>query len=325
MMDTEERQLFTETIAAAAQSTSGEALDAALSEIGWSFALAEDPRAAVTDLFEAQGAAGSTSTSLGLVVADALGVEVPEHTSVLLSPMGTADVTASGGIGLSDLRRNDAVLVVGVDGDATSAWVVPKADLDIREVAGLDPRAGLVAVTIDPAGPGTASAAGSGAAAPATPEATTGSWEDAVAAARRAVAHEMVGAMRTMLAQAVEHALGRVQFGQPIAGFQAIRHKLAESLVAIEAASAALDGAWEDPSPLTAALAKAVAGNSARIVRKHCQQVLAGIGFTTEHDLHNFVRRTMVLDGLFCDARTLTSEIGAQLIADRHLPNLLPL
>ena len=47
------------------------------------------------------------------------------------------------------------------------------------------------------------------------------------------------------------HALERVQFGRPIGSFQAVRHRLAESLVALEAAAALLDAAWEDlcPSP----------------------------------------------------------------------------
>ena len=104
-----------------------------------------------------------------------------------------------------------------------------------------------------------------------------------------------------------------------------MRHRLAETYVAIEAADAALDGAWIDGTPFTAALAKAVAGHSAATVRRHCQQVLAGIGFTTEHDLHLFIRRTMVLDGLFGDARTLTAALGAELISARGLPANLPL
>ena len=52
------------------------------------------------------------------------------------------------------------------------------------------------------------------------------------------------GASRTMLDLAREHAVERVQFDRPIAGFQAVRHRLAETLVAIEAADAALDAAW---------------------------------------------------------------------------------
>ena len=53
----------------------------------------------------------------------------------------------------------------------------------------------------------------------------------------------------------------------------------------------------------TAAMAKAIAGRSARTAARHCQQVLAGIGFTTEHALHRYVRRVLVLDELFGSAR----------------------
>ena len=45
---------------------------------------------------------------------------------------------------------------------------------------------------------------------------------------------------------------------------------------------------------MTAALAKAIAGRTARTVATQCQQVLAGIGFTTEHPFHRFLKRTMV-------------------------------
>jgi hypothetical protein len=48
-----------------------------------------------------------------------------------------------------------------------------------------------------------------------------------------------VSPRRAMLALARSHALDRVQFGRPLAGFQAVRHRLAETLVALEGASAA--------------------------------------------------------------------------------------
>ena len=50
----------------------------------------------------------------------------------------------------------------------------------------------------------------------------------------------LVGAGRAMLSLARQHALDRVQFGRPVASFQAIRHRLAETLVAIEGAEATL-------------------------------------------------------------------------------------
>jgi alkylation response protein AidB-like acyl-CoA dehydrogenase len=150
-------------------------------------------------------------------------------------------------------------------------------------------------------------------------------WVAAVQHGQLAVAHELVGASRRVLALAREHALERIQFDQPIAKFQAIRHRLAETLVAIETAASVLDAAWLDPSPVTAAMAKASAGRSARTVIKHGQQVLAGIGFTTEHDLHRYVRRVLVLDQLFGSSAVLTKQLGQQLLATRELPRLLPL
>jgi alkylation response protein AidB-like acyl-CoA dehydrogenase len=111
-----------------------------------------------------------------------------------------------------------------------------------------------------------------------------------------------------------------MQFGRPIGGFQAIRHRLAESLVALEAAAALLDAAWDDPSPVIAAMAKAFAGRSARIVARHCQQVMAGIGFTTEHSLHLFVRRTIVLDQLLGAGTVLTRQVGSDILQSATLP-----
>src|SRR6202021_3018727 len=68
--------------------------------------------------------------------------------------------------------------------------------------------------------------------------------------------HEMIGAARSMLELACQHAHERVQFGRPIGMFQAVRHRLADSLIAIEAADSLLAGAWEEPSGVLAPMAK---------------------------------------------------------------------
>ena len=149
--------------------------------------------------------------------------------------------------------------------------------------------------------------------------------DDAVAGARRALAHELVGVAHAMLDLARTHALERVQFDRPIAQFQAVRHRLAESQVAVDAARSALHGAWNQPTSFTAMVAKATAGRSARTVARHAQQVLAGIGFTAEHPFHRHFRRVRVLDDLLGSAPVLTREIGAQLLTDNALPPPLPL
>ena len=143
-----------------------------------------------------------------------------------------------------------------------------------------------------------------------------------LAAGRRALSWWLVGTGRAMLSLARQHALDRVQFGRPVASFQAIRHRLAETLVAIEGAEATAHAATDDFGAL---LAKAAAGKAALTAAKHCQQVLGGIGFTAEHELHRHVKRALVLDGLLGNARELTREAGARLRAEGSAPRLVDL
>jgi Acyl-CoA dehydrogenase, C-terminal domain len=140
--------------------------------------------------------------------------------------------------------------------------------------------------------------------------------------ARRAVGWWLVGTARAMLALARQHALDRIQFGRPIATFQAVRHRLAETLVAIEGAEATLGLPGTDNPDLTALLAKAAAGKAALTAARHCQQVVGGIGFTAEHDLHHHVKRALVLDGLLGSSRELTRKAGAGLRARGSAPRL---
>jgi hypothetical protein len=143
--------------------------------------------------------------------------------------------------------------------------------------------------------------------------------------ARRAVGWWLVGSARAMLILARRHALDRVQFGRPISSFQAIRHRLAETLVAIEGAEATLSLPGAENPDLTALLAKAAAGKAALTAAKHCQQVLGGIGFTAEHDLQHHVKRVLVLDGLLGSSRELTRKAGAGLRARGSAPRLAQL
>lgn len=129
-----------------------------------------------------------------------------------------------------------------------------------------------------------------------------------LAAGRRALGWWLTGASRAMLTLARDHAVDRVQFGRPVASFQAVRHRLAETLVAIEGAEATLAAATDD---LGCLLAKAAAGRAALTTARHCQQTLGGIGFTAEHDLHRHLRRILVLDGLLGSSRELVRTAGA--------------
>ena len=319
-MDADERSLFEDAVRRATEAGDGAALDAALADLGWADALAADPASAVSVLFESQGAANATSSALDRVLSAALGVPDLGAAAIILPPLRMSHapgrVSGSGaavcGLGTAALARAPAAIVVASADSVHKAFVVDTRALARRPVHGLDPALGLVQVTGDVD------------VAPA-PGAGPADWDDAVARGQLALGHELVGVARTMLELARQHALERMQFGRPISSFQAVRHRLAEALVALEAAAALLTAVWEEPTPSAAALAKGLAGRSARTVARHAQQVLAGIGFTAEHPLHRYVRRTIVLDQLLGAGGVLTSTVGAGVLRSGALPVTLPL
>jgi hypothetical protein len=316
-MEATERTLFESGVRRATEATDGAALDTALDDLGWRDALEADRPAAVSVLFECQGAATTTSAALDWLLASALGVEA-DGVAVALPPLRQTnppgrldgDRCVVEGLGSAALDRCDSVLVVAGSADGAATLAVHPRQLQRRPVEGLDPALGLFEIAGAFEKAAVVHAAG---------------WPAALAVGQLALGHELVGAGRTMLELARTHALERMQFGRPIGSFQAVRHRLAESLVALEAAAALLDAAWEDPSPVTAAMAKAFAGRSARTAARHCQQVMAGIGFTTEHPLHRSVRRTIVLDQLLGAGTVLTRTLGADILSSATLPAAFPL
>ena len=317
----EDLELFERSLAHAAESVTGPELDAALDDLGWLDALALDPQAAIATLFAVQGAANSTSSALDAVLATSLlshewVTSVANTPAVILPGLGTGADAVPGTLdgdrvtltGLATAALGHARLAL-VAVDAGRLATVQVADLTVEPISGMDPALGLsrVSGTVEPAGISTAD------------------WEAAVALGRLALSAEMIGACRTMLELARTHALERIQFGVPISSFQAVRHRLAEALVAIEAAAASCDGAWSDPTPFTAMGAKATAGRTTRIVARHCQQVLAGVGFTAEHPFHHPLKRALVCDHFLGDAKMLTREICASLFAAEGEPDLVSL
>lgn len=112
----------------------------------------------------------------------------------------------------------------------------------------------------------------------------------------------MMGIAGRMLDTAVEYAKTRVQFGQSIGAFQAIKHRCADMAVAIEAGRSAVYYAFwavaEDASDRSRAssMAKAYCGDVARQVCNDTIQIHGGMGFTWELGLHRFLRRNKVLE-----------------------------
>ncbi len=319
-MDRNEQELLESALRRAIEARDGDSIDDVLDELGWLEALAADARTAIGIVFTLQGAYNVTSSALDDVLVQTLGVGGP--TAVVLPRIGrstppairTPEGLSVRGIGTCALRRRSRALIVT---DASSRSAVLEAEvagLAFRPVAGLDPA--LEWVEVVGCGPSSVAADRTGDAAGAPP-----AWEEAVAIGRLAIAYELVGAGRAMLRMARDHALDRVQFGRPIADFQAIRHRLADAFVALEQADAAVAAAGEDPTT-AATMAKALAGRAAATVARHAQQVLGGIGFTTDHPFHRYFRRVVVLDQLLGSSRDLTIQIGREAITARRLPTL---
>jgi hypothetical protein len=215
------------------------------------------------------------------------------------------------GVATARVAAATDLLIMCDDGSERMAVTIPASAAELRTVVGVDPDAGMHVVHAHDVAVGSSLG--------------PCEWDAAVAWGRIAVAHQLSGACRSMLDLARAHAMERVQFGRAIAGFQAVRHRLADALVALEALDASLAAAMDEGGPLTAALAKTVAGRTAHTVAAHTQQVLAGIGFTTDHPFHRFLKRTMTLEGLFGSAEEITLDLGRGLLAGRRVPTLIDL
>ncbi|MFZ3471064.1 acyl-CoA dehydrogenase family protein [Streptomyces sp. 4.24] len=111
------------------------------------------------------------------------------------------------------------------------------------------------------------------------------------------LAAEAVGAAGQALARTVEYVQQREQFGRAIGSFQAVKHRLADLYVQVQAArSAAYYAAWD---PHQGGLALAQALEALRTTAGEAIQLHGGIGFTWEHDAHLYFKRAAADELLF--------------------------
>jgi alkylation response protein AidB-like acyl-CoA dehydrogenase len=159
-----------------------------------------------------------------------------------------------------------------------------------------------------------------------------------------AASAEAVGGARWCLDTAAEHARSRQQFGRPIGQFQGVKHRLADMLVAAEQAAAATwDAAMEvdhgsasegtegtdglaAPSRLAVQLAATLALDGYVEAAKGAIQLLGGMGFTWEHDVHIHLRRATTLRQLLGGTAPLRAEAARLALAghQRRLTIELP-
>jgi hypothetical protein len=119
-------------------------------------------------------------------------------------------------------------------------------------------------------------------------------------------AAQLLGIAEATQELAVAYAKQREQFGRPIAGFQSIKHMLADMYVrqemaraAVYAAGATLDQPEVGDPARAVASAKLVAGEAAMKNARTCIQVHGGMGYTWEMPPHYYLKRTWVLGTQF--------------------------
>jgi alkylation response protein AidB-like acyl-CoA dehydrogenase len=119
---------------------------------------------------------------------------------------------------------------------------------------------------------------------------------------------ETVGACQSIFDVALDYAKQRHQFGVPIGSFQAIKHKFADMMVLLERARAtgylaSLCLAERDErASITISAAKVAAGDCQRRLANEGIQILGGIGYTWEADMHLYVKRAKANGSLFGSA-----------------------
>lgn len=128
---------------------------------------------------------------------------------------------------------------------------------------------------------------------------------EAVDHAIAAVCAEAVGAMRALHGATVEYARGRKQFGQPIASFQVLQHRMVDMYMAYEqsvsmAYMATLKLASPERSKACAA-AKVQIGRAGRFLGQSAVQIHGGMGVTTEMKAAHLFKRLTMIDAQFGD------------------------
>jgi alkylation response protein AidB-like acyl-CoA dehydrogenase len=102
----------------------------------------------------------------------------------------------------------------------------------------------------------------------------------------------------------VEYAFDRHSFGRPLASYQALKHRFADTKTWLEASYATADAAAvalsrSGDATEVVEVASAYVGEHAIEIIQDCVQLHGGIGVTWEHDIHLFLRRATVNRGLF--------------------------
>jgi len=272
-----------------------EGLTKQIAELGWpGIAIAEEDGGQglglieLAVLLEQSGFACAPSPLLGTVgaalVISAAGSD--EQRAQWLPKLASGEATGSfGGIGpdgestlFCDLPTADVAVAFDDDG----ALLAPASELDFEPVEVIDATRSYGAVSV-PAG-----------------ERLDGDVDAGRDRLAVAIAAELTGLAQRTLEMAVSYARERQQFDRPIGAYQAVSHRCAAMLLGVEEArSLTYFAAWTadaepESLPMAAAMANSRAADAAWENAASALQVLGGIGFTWEHDLQFWLKRSRV-------------------------------
>ena len=122
------------------------------------------------------------------------------------------------------------------------------------------------------------------------------------------LAAEAVGLLDSLLEQTIAYTGQRRQFGQPIAGFQALQHRMVDMYLECELARSSAWLAMEALDKSAAARARAVSSamvnvaRACRFVGQQAIQLHGGMGMTDELAIGHYVKRAMAIEVLWADA-----------------------
>lgn len=146
--------------------------------------------------------------------------------------------------------------------------------------------------------------------------AVAGALARAVDAGTAALTAEAVGLMRTMLDDTIDYTRQRKQFGQPLASFQVLQHRMVDMRMHVEqSAAAALLAALRVADPAAVSAAKTTVSEAARWVGQQAVQLHGAMGLTEELRVGHYFRRTTAIENQHGDADVHTRRYARLKVA----------
>jgi alkylation response protein AidB-like acyl-CoA dehydrogenase len=241
---------------------------------------------------ETQGGLGLTMVDLVLILEETGRFAVPEpivETAALGVPLlGRADVQATCGHTLVAWADTvDIILTSDGQFDRATAELTPRPSVDgsrrlfeVRGPSGVPPQG----------------------------------MEAAYARGVCGIAAQLCGLSDRMLTMTADYVKERKQFGVPVGSFQAVKHHLANARIALEFTRPLVYRAAAETNIVNTSMALAKASDTALLTSRVALQCHGAIGYTTEYDLHLYMKRAWALARAYGDARFHRNRVAETIL-----------